>query len=91
MTSLWIALFPPPSLTYLITSSTNDTGEHAWLGVIENYQRSKQLEEYKAQHGGRLPPEPPLKMLAKLFFPCFFRQRVHIKVGLDMENRHRDA
>jgi hypothetical protein len=71
---------------------TNKTaGEHAWLGVIENYQRSKQVEEYKAQHGGRLPPDPPLRMLAKLFFPCLFHQRVHIKVGLDMENRHRDA
>lgn len=59
--------------------------------MIENYQRSKQIEEYKAQHGGRLPPESPVKMLGKLFCPCFFRQRVHIKVGLDMENRHRDG
>jgi hypothetical protein len=69
----------------------DDVGESAWLGVIENYQRSKMLEEYKATHGGRLPPESPLKMLAKLFFPCFFRERVHIKVGMDMETRHRDA
>lgn len=78
-------------LTVLLTFSLTCSGEQAWLGVIENYQRSKQIEEYKAQHGGRLPPESPVKMLGKLFCPCFFRQRVHIKVGLDMENRHRDA
>lgn len=58
--------------------------------MIEKYQASKLLEEYKANHGGRLPPDSPLVMLGKAFFPCFFRERVHIKVGLDMEQRHRD-
>jgi hypothetical protein len=84
-----LVLFPAFRLQDVM--QRNSLGERAWLGVIENYQRSKAIEEYKAQHGGRLPPEPALTMLAKLFLPCFFRQRVHIKVGMDMETRHRDA
>mmetsp|Transcript_32101 Transcript_32101/g.54135 ORF Transcript_32101/g.54135 Transcript_32101/m.54135 type:complete len:101 (+) Transcript_32101:1223-1525(+) len=74
----------------LLTCMHGCTGERAWLDVIENYQKNKEIEEYKANHGGRMPPESPLKVLAKLFFPCFFRDRVHIKVGMDMENRHRE-
>jgi Ca2+-binding EF-hand superfamily protein len=82
-----LVLFPAFRLQDVM--QRNSLGERAWQRVIENYQRSKTVEEYKANHGGRLPPEPPLKMLGKLFFPCFFKDRTHIKVGLDMENRHR--
>ncbi len=57
--------------------------------MIENYQEGKRIEEYKATHGGRAPPDPPLKMVAKMILPCLFREKVHIKVGADMEARHR--
>ncbi|KAJ1434657.1 hypothetical protein B484DRAFT_446516 [Ochromonadaceae sp. CCMP2298] len=83
-----LVLFPAFRLQDVM--QRNSLGERAWVGVIENYQRSKEIEEYKANHGGRLPPEAALTMLGKMFFPCFYKDRVHIKVGLDMENRHRN-
>lgn len=63
-------------------------GERIWLQVIKNYQEVKRIEEYKSTHGGRAPPDPPLKAVLKAVFPCFYRERVHITVGAEMENRH---
>ncbi len=57
------------------------TGENAWLAVIERYENNKRVEEYKATHGGRAPPDPPLTAVAKTLFPCFFREKVHIVMG----------
>lgn len=65
-------------------------GERIWLQIVQNYQETKRIEEYKATHGGRAPPEPPLKALMKVLLPCFFREKVHIAVGAEMENRHHD-
>jgi hypothetical protein len=64
-------------------------GESQWLTVIEKYEDNKRIEEYKAAHGGRAPPDPPLKAIAKTIFPCFFREKVHIVMGKDMDDRHR--
>jgi hypothetical protein len=66
-------------------------GEKTWLKVIERYQATKAIEEYKANHGGRLPPDSPLTMLGKAFLPCVFRERSFVKVGMDMEQRHRES
>lgn len=66
-------------------------GERAWVKISEKYQKVKEIEEYKATHGGRLPPDPPLKAVAKAILPCLFREKVHIKVGFDMEDRHRSG
>ncbi len=64
-------------------------GERAWIKVIERYQESKRVEEYKATHGGRAPPDPIHKKLLKTVLPCFFQEKTHIKVGAAMEARHR--
>lgn len=64
-------------------------GERAWVKISEKYQKVKEIEEYKAAHGGRLPPEPALKAIAKAVLPCLFREKVHIKVGFEMEDKHR--
>mmetsp|Transcript_14637 Transcript_14637/g.22075 ORF Transcript_14637/g.22075 Transcript_14637/m.22075 type:complete len:360 (-) Transcript_14637:174-1253(-) len=64
-------------------------GEKAWLRIIENYNKQKKIEEYKATHGGKLPPDPFGTRLAKSCCPCMFREKVHIRLGADMEARHR--
>jgi hypothetical protein len=64
-------------------------GERAWLGIIESYYDQKRIEDYRANHGGKLPPEPIQKVVARACCPCFFSERVHVKLGADMENRHR--
>ena len=43
----------------------------------------------KATHGGRAPPDDPVTAVLKIFLPCFFANDVYIKVGADMENKHR--
>eukprot|EP01038_Epipyxis_sp_PR26KG_P005503 gene5503-7618_t len=68
----------------------NSLGETVWVKVIENYRRRQAIEDYKAEHGGRLPPDSPLVALGKVFLPCFFREKVHISVGAEMEARHRE-
>lgn len=78
-----------PAFRLQDTMQRNSLGESAWLKVIEGYNEQKKIEEYKASHGGRLPPDPPLKMLGKLFFPCMYRERQHIKAGGEMETRQR--
>lgn len=82
-----LILFPAFRLQDMMQK--NSLGESTWLRIIENYNRMKKIEEYKAQHGGRLPPDPPLRALGKIFMPCFFRERVHVKLGAEMEARHR--
>jgi Ca2+-binding EF-hand superfamily protein len=78
-----------PAFRLQDTMQKNSLGENTWLSVIQSYQEQKIIEEYKATHGGKLPPDPPLKAIAKAIFPCFFRERVHVKLGADMEARHR--
>jgi len=58
-------------------------GEKLWLQVMVNYARQKQIEEYKATHGGRMPPDPPLTMLGKLFCPCFYATKVKVRIGAE--------
>jgi len=65
-------------------------GEGSWLKVIEEYAKNQRIEEYKASHGGRLPPDPFLTKLSKMLFPCMYRKRMNIKVGASMEAKHRD-
>lgn len=62
-------------------------GEKLWLQVMVNYSRQKQIEEYKATHGGRMPPDPPLTMLGKLFCPCFYATKVKVRIGAEGANR----
>ena len=64
-------------------------GEKEWLKITERYFESKRIEEYRAAHGGKLPPLPIHKAIATAMCPCFFEERVHVKLGADMENRHR--
>ena len=78
-----------PAFRLQDTLQRNSLGEMQWLRITENYSKQQKLEEYKAAHGGRLPPDPFHISLAKVFFPCFFQERVHVKLGADMEKRHR--
>mmetsp|Transcript_6737 Transcript_6737/g.7050 ORF Transcript_6737/g.7050 Transcript_6737/m.7050 type:complete len:358 (-) Transcript_6737:1325-2398(-) len=64
-------------------------GESTWLKIIERYNEEKRREEYKATHGGKPPPDPFATKILKSIFPCFFHERVHVKLGADMEARHR--
>jgi hypothetical protein len=64
-------------------------GEKAWLQIIEEYNKAKKIEEYKATHDGRPPPDPFPVKIGKLFCPCFFKEKIHIRMGADMEARHR--
>jgi hypothetical protein len=59
----------------------NTLGEYSWLAIVEEYQEQKRIEEYKLMHGGRLPPDPPLRKLGKMFLPCLYREREFIKLG----------
>jgi hypothetical protein len=53
-------------------------GEQQWLHVIESYTRQQKIEEYKAAHGGRLPPDTFLVAVVKLVMPCLFQERVSV-------------
>lgn len=63
-------------------------GSRKWLKIIEEYTRMRKIDEYKALHGGRAPPEPMSRRLGKAFCPCMYKERVHIKLGAEMEARH---
>lgn len=63
-------------------------GQRQWLRIIEDYTRMRKIEEYKALHGGRAPPEPWQRRWGKVFCPCMYKERVHIKLGAEMEARH---
>jgi len=82
-----IVLFPAFRLQDVMQRNT--LGESAWLKIIENYQHNRRVEEYKALHGGRAPPEPPMTIFLRTVLPCFYGEKVHIAVGAEMEARHR--
>lgn len=63
-------------------------GASQWLKIIEEHTRMRKIEEYKALHGGKAPPEPFGRRMGKAFCPCFYKERVHIKLGAEMEARH---
>jgi hypothetical protein len=65
-------------------------GEKAWLRVIENVNTRKKVEEYRATHGGRAPPEPFATALGRQLFPCFYKpasRADHLKMGAAMAAR----
>lgn len=66
------------------TLQKNSLGEKGWVKVIERFNRIKRIEDYKAANGGRLPPDPPLVAIGKLFCPCFFSTKATVKVGADL-------
>ncbi len=66
-------------------------GESTWLRLAEDYARQKKIEDYKALHGGKMPPDPFITRVGKIFLPCFYQEREFIKLGTDMENRHRSG
>ena len=78
-----------PAFRLQDTMQRSSLGEGGWLKVIENYERTKRVEEYKARNGGRPPPDSWEVAIGKLLLPCLFRERVHINVGAGMEARHR--
>lgn len=49
-------------------------GERTWLKIMENNHRGRRIEEYKATHSGKMPPDAVPVMLAKLILPCLFYQ-----------------
>jgi Ca2+-binding EF-hand superfamily protein len=63
-------------------------GSRQWLKIIEEHTRMRKIDEYKALHGGKAPPEPWSRRWGKAFCPCFYKERVHIKLGAEMEARH---
>ena len=63
-------------------------GSRQWLRIIEEHTRMRKIDEYKALHGGKAPPEPWSRRWGKAFCPCFYKERVHIKLGAEMEARH---
>jgi hypothetical protein len=79
-----------PAFRLQDTMQRNSLGESGWKTVMENYEEGKRIEEYKATHGGKSPPDEFATRMGKSFLPCFFKERVHIKVGKDMEDRHRE-
>jgi Ca2+-binding EF-hand superfamily protein len=56
-------------------------GEGVWLELISDYSENKRIEEYKATHGGRAPPEPFMKTMGKLFFPCMYKTKTYSKLS----------
>lgn len=78
-----------PAFRMQDTMQTSSLGEKGWQKIIEGYKRNQDIEEYKAAHGGKLPPDKFTTKLGKMFFPCLYRQRQHIKVGAAMEAKHR--
>lgn len=56
-------------------------GEFVWLEVIADYAENRRIEEYRATHGGRAPPEPFMKKMSKIFCPCFVKQKNYSKMG----------
>lgn len=56
-------------------------GEYVWLELIADYAEQKRIEEYRATHGGRAPPEPLGKRLFKIFCPCFVKKKNFSKMG----------
>jgi len=82
-----------PAFKLQDTMQKTSLGEREWVRIRENVTYLRKLNEYRANHGGRNPPEPFSKRVIKLVFPCFFRsQNVQISikaVGSQMEANHR--
>lgn len=74
-----LVLFPAFRLQDMMQKKT--LGEAAWVELSERYYHNKQIEDYKAAHGGKLPPEPFVTRILKSLFPCMYVQKVHIKIG----------
>jgi hypothetical protein len=68
-------------------------GEGAWLKIMEYVHKHKKIEEYKATHGGKMPPEDLLTTVMRVVMPCLFSPIAHhvapIAVGGALEDRHR--
>jgi hypothetical protein len=77
-----LILFPAFKLQDHLQKHT--LGEHAWVGISEEYHKRKRIEDYKAAHGGKMPPEGILTRVSKLLFPCLFTKKTHIKIGGDI-------
>ena len=56
-------------------------GEFEWLEIIANFAENRRIEEYRATHGGRAPPEPYSKRMLRIFCPCFVKQKNFSKLG----------
>jgi len=56
-------------------------GEFMWLEIISDYSENKRIEEYKATHGGRAPPEPFLTTLGKMIMPCMYKSKAFSKLN----------
>lgn len=56
-------------------------GEYVWLEIIADFAEQRRIEEYRATHGGRAPPEKFAKKMTKLFCPCFVKQKNFSKMG----------
>lgn len=84
-----LVLFPAFRLQDVMQRKT--LGERIWVSVIEKYQESKRIAEYRQTHGGQAPPDPPMRAFLKAILPCFYHDHVHIKVGAVMEKKHRNS
>jgi Ca2+-binding EF-hand superfamily protein len=56
-------------------------GLNSWLQVIKNYNRALRVEEYRASHGGKAPPDSFSARMGKLFCPCLYRTNVKVKAA----------
>eukprot|EP00605_Chrysophyceae_sp_TOSAG23-4_P000731 GSChrysophyteH1.ASY1.ANO1.816.1 assembled CDS len=70
-----------PAFRLQDTMQKTSMGEGVWLELISDYSESKRIEEYKATHGGRAPPEPFLRTMGKLFMPCMYKQKTYSKLS----------
>jgi len=70
-----------PAFRLQDTMQVQSMGEHMWLEVISDYSEAKRIEEYKAIHGGRAPPEAFLRTMGKLFMPCMYKQKSYSKLS----------
>lgn len=82
-----LVLFPAFRLQDFMQRNT--LGEKQWKKIMEGYNKQKTVNEYKQQHGGRAPPDPPLTKMGKTFLPCVFYEQEWVPMGAEMENRHR--
>ncbi len=64
-----------PAFRLQDTMQKASMGEYVWLELIADFSENKRIEEYKASHGGRAPPEPFLKTLSKTLLPCLQKQK----------------
>jgi Ca2+-binding EF-hand superfamily protein len=56
-------------------------GEYVWLQLIADFSENKRIEEYKATHGGRAPPEPFMTTLGKAIMPCMYKTKTYSKIS----------